>query len=93
VKNELLLHQLEDLAKKLGIAVRHFKFIPGESSGRGGLCRIRGKTVLFIDSQAKTKEKILVMVEALKQFDLGDIPVPPDIRNLLGGPKEKSSGT
>lgn len=85
MKNELLLSQLEDLANKLGIAVRHFKFIRDESSGPGGLCRIRGKYVLFIDSQATTKEKISVTIEALKQFELGDIQVMPVIRDLLEG--------
>jgi hypothetical protein len=83
VKNELLLSQLEDLAKKLGITIRHLKFNPGESSSRGGLCRIRGEYVLFIDSQATAKEKIWVTIEALKQFDLGDIPLTPEIRDLL----------
>ena len=88
MKDELLLNQLEDLANKQGIAIRHFKFIRDESSGRGGLCRIRGEYILYIDSQATTKEKILVMIEALKQFDLGDIQVLPAIRNLLDGYKE-----
>ena len=85
MKNELLLSQLEDLANKLEITIRHFKFIRDESSGPGGLCRIRGKYVLFIDSQATTKEKILVTTEALKQVDLGDIQVMPVIRDLLEG--------
>jgi hypothetical protein len=85
VKDELLLNQLEDLAHKLGIAVRHFRFIRDESSGRGGLCRIRGEYVLYLDSQATTKEKILVTIEALKQFDLGDLQVLPHIRDLLDG--------
>jgi hypothetical protein len=88
VKDELLLSQLEDLADKLGIAIRHFKFVRDESSGPGGLCRIRGEYVLFVDSQATSKEKIGVMTEALKRFDLGDIQVMPVIRELLEGPNK-----
>jgi hypothetical protein len=87
VNDELLLSHLEDLAHKLGITVRHFKFIRDESSGRGGLCRIRGEYVLFLDSQASAREKIWVTIEALKQFDLGDIHVLPVIRDLLEGDK------
>jgi hypothetical protein len=79
------LSQLEDLAYELRIDIRHFKFIRDESSGRGGLCRIRGEYVLFVDSWATTKEKILATIEALKQFDLGDIHVLPSIRDLLEG--------
>lgn len=88
MKDELLLSQLEDLAYKLGIAIRNDKVTRDESSGRGGLCRIRGEYVLFLDSQATTKEKILVSIEALKQFDLGDVHVMPVIRDLLEGAKE-----
>jgi hypothetical protein len=88
VKDELLLSELEDLAYKLGITIRHFKFIRDESSGPGGLCRIRGEYILFVDSQATTKEKILVTKEALKQFDLGNIHVKPFIRDFLEGSKE-----
>ncbi len=87
MKDELVLSQLEGLAEKLGIAIRHDRVIRDELSGRGGLCRIYGKHVLFIDSQATTKEKIGVTIEALKQFDPGDIHVMPLIRDLLEGSK------
>ena len=88
MNDELVFSQLESLAYKLGITIRHDKVIRDESSCRGGLCRIRGDYVLFIDFLATTKEKILVAVEALKQFDLGDIHVMPVIRDLLEGSKE-----
>jgi hypothetical protein len=88
VKDEFLLSYLEDLAHKLGITIRHFKFIRDESSGPGGLCRIRGEYVLFIDSQATKKEKIGVTIEALKQFDLSDMTLTPEIRDLFAGSKK-----
>ena len=88
MKDELLYGQLEALVYKLGITIRHDKVIRDESSGRGGLCRIRGEYVLFIDSQATTKEKIGVTIDALKQFNLADIQVMPLIRDLLEGSKE-----
>ena len=88
MKDELLYGQLEALAYMLGIGIRYHKFSLDESAGRGGLCRIYGKHVLFIDSQATTKEKIGVTIEALKHLDLGDIHVIPIIRDLLEGPKE-----
>jgi hypothetical protein len=43
---------------------------------------------LFLDSQATTKEKIRVTIEALKQFDLGDIYLNPVIWDLLEGSKK-----
>lgn len=88
MKEELILSQLEGLADRLGIAIRHDRVIREESYGRSGLCRIRGNYVLFIDYQATTKENIRVTLEALRQFDLTDIQVIPLIRTLLEGSKE-----
>ena len=88
MKDELLLSQLEALVYKLGIAIRYDKVTRDDSSDRRGLCRIRGDYVLFLDSQATTKEKIRVTIEALKQFDLGDIYLNPVIWDLLEGSKK-----
>ncbi|MFH0813676.1 MAG: hypothetical protein V2A69_12690 [Pseudomonadota bacterium] len=81
------LSQLEGLADKLGIQIRYEK-IEDELTGAGGLCRIEGKYVLIIHSKATVKEKIQVMTQALRRFDLGDIYVRPAIRELLEGSEE-----
>ena len=81
------LHQLEELAGKLEIQIRYEK-IEDELTGPGGLCRVEGKYVLLIHSKATVKEKIQIMVEALKRFDLGDIYLRPALRELLGGVEE-----
>ena len=88
MKDELVLSQLEALVYKLGIAIRYDKVIRDESSDRRGFCRIQGEYVLFLDSQATTKEKIRVTIEAIRQFNLGDIHVMPLIRDLLEGSKK-----
>jgi hypothetical protein len=76
------LGQLEELADKLGIQVRYEKIVD-ELTGTGGLCRIEGKYVLMIRSNTSVKEKIRVMTQALRRFDLADIYVRPAIRELL----------
>ena len=81
------LGQLEELAGKLGIQVRYEKIVD-ELTGAGGLCRIEGKYILMIRSKASVKEKIRVMTQALKRFDLADIYVRPAIRELLEGLEE-----
>jgi hypothetical protein len=89
MKKELLLPQLEELAGKLGIAVRYEKVTAEESSGSGGLCRLKGEYVLIIHSPAAVEEKIWIILEALKSFPVGDIYVKPVIRELLEESKEK----
>ena len=73
---------LEELADKLGISIR-YEIIKDELTGSGGLCRIDGKFLLIINSQVTAKEKIQIMTEALRRFDLGDIYVRPALRELL----------
>jgi hypothetical protein len=88
VSDEFLLDQLEDLANRLGIKVRYENVNLEESSGAGGLCRLRGEYVLIIHARAPVKEKIQVMTEVLKRFPLGDIYIRPGIRDLLGESKD-----
>lgn len=85
---EILLNQLEELAGKLGIAVRDENINTEESSSTGGLCRIEGKYVLILNSRVTVKEKNQVMIKALRQFDLNDIYLKPVIRELLEGNQE-----
>lgn len=80
--DDTALNQLEGLADKLGIPIR-YEIIQDELTGLGGLCRIEGKYVLIIHSKATAKEKIQIMIEALKRFDLADIYLKPALRELL----------
>lgn len=73
---------LEELADRLGIPIRH-ETIRDELTGPGGLCRIEGKYHLIIDSKATVEEKIQIMTEALRHFDLSTIYVKPALRELL----------
>jgi len=83
LKKELLLNQLEELAGKLGIKIRYENVIVEESSGSGGLCRLKGEYVLIIHFQAALEEKIRIILEALRTFPVGDIYIKPVIRELL----------
>ena len=74
---------LEELAYRLGIQIRYEKIKDEDSVGSGGLCRFKGKDVMFVDSRATTKDKIQTLVKALKHYDLDNIYVRPAIRELL----------
>jgi N-dimethylarginine dimethylaminohydrolase len=78
------LNQLEALAYKLGIPIR-YDIVKDELTGLGGLCRIEGEYILIIHSKATMKEKIQVLIEALRRFDLSDIHLRPALRELLEG--------
>jgi len=83
MNDEVMLNQLEELAEKLGILVRDENINIEESFCTGGLCRLEGKYILILNSQDTIKEKIQVMVKALRQFDCSNIYIKPVIRELL----------
>lgn len=76
------LNLLEELAEKLGIPIR-YEIIKDELTGLGGLCRVEGRFILVIHSRGTAKEKIRIMTEALRRFDLNEIYVRPALRELL----------
>ena len=75
---------LEELADRLGIPIR-CEPISDDLTGPGGLCRIEGTHTLLIDSKATVEEKIRIMTDALRRFDLDAIYVKPALRELLEG--------
>lgn len=81
------LEHLEELSRRLGIVVRCEALAGEEIAGRGGLCRVKGQPVIFLPSSASNREKIRILVESLKRFDLDGLYVRPAIRELLEGPE------
>jgi hypothetical protein len=83
LNDAVLLNQLEELAEKLGIAIRYENIDAENSPGTGGLCRMKGEYVLIVHSRLTVREKIRVVTRALRQFDLNEIYVRPVLRELL----------
>ena len=52
--------------------------------GGGGLCVVRGKRVLFVDSAAGSAEQLGLVAEQLSQVEgIEDVFVLPAVRDLL----------
>ncbi len=87
-----ILDQLEELLQKLGVQVRHETIRQDEDSIHvtGGLCLLRGKYVLILNSHAATRDKIWTLGTALKQFDYDQIYIRPVLRELLERMPEQS---
>ncbi len=77
------LSQLEGLAYMLGIPVRYEKIAEEDVANAGGLCRLKGESVIIVNSRAPLKDKIQTLTKALKNFDLHDVYVRPAVRELL----------
>ena len=83
LEDEIILHQLEELAGRLGITVRYESGSSEEYFGSGGLCRLKGNYVLIIHTQAPGQEKIRLFLETLKRFPLDHVYIKPALRKLL----------
>jgi hypothetical protein len=92
VNDDLLLGQLEEVADRLGITIRYETLTSEELSSPGGLCRVEGEYVLILDPQAPVREKVQVIIGALRGFSIDDIYVKPVIRDLLEGSKDRPGG-
>lgn len=81
--DHIALDQLEALAYGLGIEIRYEKIPQDDVTIAGGRYRLKGKNVVVIDSRATTKDRIRILVQALKPFDLADVYIRPALRELL----------
>jgi hypothetical protein len=73
-----LLAGLEELAARLGVAVRAEPF--GRTvEGRGGLCWVRGRPVVVMDERLAVPDRVGVLAAALGQLDLTGVQVAPSL--------------
>ena len=80
VDTQELLEQLLDLAEHFGFEVRHV----GLGGSGGGLCRVHGKEVLFVDTQADLADQIARVAAALAHLEgIEDRYLLPQVREVL----------
>ena len=83
--DETVISQLEQLAQGLGIKIRYEPIILDDdlTNVRGGLCRLNREYLIIINSDTTAKDKIRILAEALRKFDLDKVYIRPAIRELL----------
>ena len=80
LETEALLNELLDLAEQMGLEVRR-TYLGGAG---GGLCRVRGKWVLFVDQSVNLIDQLAQTAEALAQRpDLQNYYIKPQVRQII----------
>lgn len=82
MKPEQVTEVLEQVAVQLGVRVR-YETMTGESTGAGGLCKIRGEWTVIMDRKAAPSDRAATLLDALAGFDVDSIYLPPEIRDAL----------
>lgn len=80
---QLMLEQLETLAKGLEIEIRYETLRKETRFNPGGLCRIRGLPVIIVNRKAPLQDQVEVLAAAIKRFDLGSVYLRPGLREFL----------
>ena len=77
-----LMRLLEDGLARCGVEIRAESLVAtdGIGSGRGGLCVINERRVVFVDPRAPLPERVDVLAGALAALDPDDIFLPPAVR-------------
>jgi len=83
MKETMILQSLEAIAEKLGIKVQYENLRKRHIFSKGGLCKLKGNKVVIIDNTINLSEKIDILADALSQFDLEDVYMPPVVRKIL----------
>jgi hypothetical protein len=69
-----------------GVAVRELKPASDGSGPRGGLVRLNGRPVLFLETGSEPGETLRLLVEALNGADLDSIFLSPAARAAIEHP-------
>ena len=77
------LNQLEELIERLGITIRYEPLNIAGSVHIGGYCRVKGQDVVIINKKATSREKMHVLIDALKRRDLSEVFMLPSLREIL----------
>lgn len=81
-----LIAALEDVAGGLGITVSYERIKKNTSrQPRGGLCRVHDEQRIIVHKLLTDSEKVQVLIEALRGFDLESVYISPEVRQALEG--------
>lgn len=81
-----LVAELEEVAKRCGLEVRHEKLLREVGyRARSGSCRVREKDLVIIDRTLAPADQLDVLAGILRERDLEQLYLSPAARRLLLG--------
>lgn len=72
------LKEIEQIFQQLSIEVKYRK-----GYFKGGLCKINGKPIVFVNRTHPVEKQIEILLEELGRFELDDLNISPQISVLL----------
>ena len=77
------LEDLKSVAEKLAIEIEIVNLNNQEFQMQSGYCKMNGKDLILLDKNISLQEQSEILLQTLKNFDLGDIYVASWIREFI----------
>jgi len=83
MKLDELCAELESVARQLSVEVSYEDLRWEGITGRGGLCRVRGKPLIIINKALPKRERARILARELSRLDLSRLFIPPAVRQWI----------
>ena len=83
MKPEQTYQDLKELAEKLGVGVSEQNFRSTGIKAKSGLCKVKGKNIIFIDKKLSLQDKIEILASCLSKLPHEDVFMIPALREFL----------
>jgi hypothetical protein len=87
--DQALFIELKLLLEKVGLELREQRLESDDGRAQSGLVRIRERKIFYLDDTLPLRDKLRVLVSALKKFDLSGVYVSPYLREMIEAENEK----
>ena len=91
MRESLVLQHLEEIVEKLNIRICYENLRRESPLIKSGVCNLKGEYRIIIDKNLRLSEKIEVILNALKDFEIDNIYIHPYIRRLIERRKNSQS--
>ena len=86
MKDDKLMESLEELAASLGVKVNYEKIKKHTArQPKGGLCVVKGEPRIIVHRPLAASERVQVLIESLKGYDLESVYIAPEVRQAIEG--------
>ena len=82
-REEEILRALEEVAGRLSVRIHYEDMKAFEFRVQDGFCTLKGESRIYIDRKRPVHEKIHVLAQELRKFNLEDIYLPPLLRERV----------
>ena len=78
-----ILQHLEEIAEKVNLKVNYENLRKLHIFSKGGFYRLQEDHIVLIENTLNLSEKIEILADALGNYDLEEISMPPAVRKIL----------